>query len=318
MGYGDYSYEAHVALTAGRAQQAAHRVFASGADPLLESRGARRECRDSDEHPDALGIVFALDVSASMGSIPRTLATSTLPQFMASLEAARITDPQVCFMAIGHAADRVPLQVGQFESTAALIDAWLTRLYFEGGGVGRHECYELAMWFAAHRMDLDSVALRGRRGFLFLTVDTLPNPALSRVEAARILGAELEHDLPIRTVIDELQERFEPFVLIAPGAAAGVERAWRDLLGDRVVVLQDPQDVAHVAAGLIGLLEGAVADLPAYVDRLKGQGLKRERRSRIARALVVFAASIHRDGAPVPGVKGRPRIPGLRPSGMAR
>lgn len=315
MGYGSYSHEAHVALTSGRRQQRARTVFRGNAlDPLLDPRASQRECRDSDEHPDALGIVFAFDVSGSMGSIPHTLATATLPTFMASLEAARITDPQLCFMAVGHASDRAPLQVGQFESTAALIDSWLTRLWLEGGGVGQHEGYELAMWFAAERMQLDCVEHRGRRGFLFLTVDTLPNPALSVVQARRILGVELERDVPIRTVVEHLQRAFEPFVLLAPGTPSGVEEAWRELLGDRVLQLAHVDDTAAICSGLIALLEGAAPSLPVFVDRLAGS---RRDKARIARTLVGFAASIHRDGAPTTG-SARPRLPRSRPSGIDR
>lgn len=319
MGFGNYSHEAHLALTRGRSAAAAPVFTQAQAHPLLSPKNTRRECRDSADHPDTLGIVFALDVTGSMGRIPAALASATLPTFMASLEAARITDPQLCFMAIGHPADRSPLQVGQFESTAALIDGWLTRLHLEGGGVGKHEGYELGMWYAAQHMALDCVEKRGRRGFLFLTVDTLPNPALSRLDAARILGETLEHDVPIRDVIDVLQRRFEPFVLIAPGSARGVERAWRDLLGDRVVLLQHHEDVAHVAAGLIALLEGAAASLTVFVDQLTAQGMGRRKSSRIARALVCFAASIHRDGAPLPGsAEGRIRLPLPRASGIER
>ena len=166
MGYGEYSHAAHGALT--QARPTSQPVFAqSRIHPSMNPLGALRESRDSDDHPDSLGVVFALDVSGSMGDIPRHLAEHTLPGFMATLLDAGVRDPQLCFMAVGHGQhDRAPLQVGQFESTAALIDQWLTRLWLEGGGVGDHEAYELAMYFAARKMQLDCVARRGRRGFL--------------------------------------------------------------------------------------------------------------------------------------------------------
>ena len=178
MGYGEYSHAAHVALTRARAPEAP--LFrARGVHPSMEPHGVRREARDSDEHPASLGIVFALDVSGSMGRVAHDLATDTLPQFMGALLDARVSDPQVCFVAVGHGRDAAPLQVGQFESTASLIDSWLTRIWIEGGGVGQHECYELAMYVCARHMHLDSVRPRGRRGYLFLTADVAPNPSLS-------------------------------------------------------------------------------------------------------------------------------------------
>ncbi|MCA9571119.1 MAG: VWA domain-containing protein, partial [Myxococcales bacterium] len=229
-----------------------------------------------------------------------------------------VEHPQVCFMAVGHAMDRAPLQVGQFESTASLIDAWLTRIWMEGGGAGQHEAYELAMYYAARHVTLDSVQLRGQRGFLFLTADVAPNPAVSRVEVKRILGDDLPADVPIRALIEELQRSFEPFVLLADAASPKVERAWRDLFGDRVLRMRHTDDAAHIASGLVALLQGSVGSLGAYVGRLEAQGLGRKAAARVATALVPFAASIGRDGAPRPIVKPLDLPKGDPPSGLER
>ena len=60
------------------------------------------------------------------------------------------SDPQIMFGAIGDATcDRVPLQVGQFESDNRMDDD-LGRIVLEGGGGGQMtESYELAMYFMA-------------------------------------------------------------------------------------------------------------------------------------------------------------------------
>ncbi len=89
----------------------------------MDPKGLKvRECRDSGDHPDALGIMFALDVTGSMGDIPHLLAKEELPKLMKLLTACGIADPQVLFMAVGDAtSDRAALQVGQFESTAELM-----------------------------------------------------------------------------------------------------------------------------------------------------------------------------------------------------
>jgi hypothetical protein len=324
MGYGEYSHAAHAAITSARSS--APPVFAtSRAHPLMSPHGVVRECLDSDDHPDSVAVLFALDVSGSMGDVPRTLATSTLPDFMRALLDAGVNDPQLCFMAVGHAGqDAAPLQVGQFESTAALIDQWLVRLWLEGGGVGRNEAYELAMYFAARHVRLDSVSRRGRRGFLFLTGDTGPNPAVSRAEVARLIGDALTDDIPIRALIDELQQSFEPFFLLSSSAAPSVERAWRDLLGDRVVRLAEAEDAAYVAAGLVALLEGATltpgtpATLPTYINRLAAAGMPRRSAARVATSLAPFAASVGRDGAPAVGLLNLGLPKGSPPSGMVR
>lgn len=317
MGYGEYSHAAHLAITRGRID-AAPRFAVDGSHPLTRPWRALREARDSDEHPESLAVAFALDVTGSMGDIPRLLARQTLPDFMQLLLDCGLRDPQLCFLAVGHAGqDQAPLQVGQFESTAALIDQWLTRLWLEGGGAGQHEAYELAMFFAARRMALDCVEKRGQRGFFFLTADVPPNPAVSRVQVERLLGLELEADLPIRALIDELQRRFEPFVLLAPSTAPSVERAWRELFGDRVVRLGAPEDAAHVAAALCALLLG-LGGLTAIIDRLVSNGLPRKRGARVAQAIVAFAASVGRDGAPCPWDRFHDLPEGDPPSGMLR
>ena len=125
MGYGDYSLAAHKALTDARAQSNASDVFKSGeCHPQMNPFGVKfRESRDSDKHPNSIGIVFALDVSGSMGEIPKQLATKTLPTFMDSVLTV-FPDPQICFIAFGNVtSDRSPLQVGQFQREAVLDHA---------------------------------------------------------------------------------------------------------------------------------------------------------------------------------------------------
>ncbi len=320
MGYGMYSHAAHLALTEKRETKATEVFTQRRCHPLMDPHGVVvRESRDSDEHPESLAVMFALDVSGSMGDIPKRMATTTLPRFMQALQRARVESPQLCFVAVGNAiSDAAPLQVGQFESTEGLIDQWLTAMYLEGGGAGGNESYELAMLFAARHTRLDCVEKRGRRGYLFLTGDEPPNLAVSREQVKRVIGVDLAHDLPIRDLIVDLLRTWEPFFLV-PGAdrARDIERPWRDLLGDRVVVMGDDDDTCAVAAGLVSLLEGAVDGLDGLVGLMTADGFSREAAARVARALAPFAASICKDGAPVS--MRRAALPkGDRPSGLVR
>ena len=77
MGTGNYSYEAHEALLRDRANLPSQQVFRQiQCHPLMNPKGVRlRESRDSADHPQSLGIAFALDVTGSMGEIPKILAT---------------------------------------------------------------------------------------------------------------------------------------------------------------------------------------------------------------------------------------------------
>jgi hypothetical protein len=304
MGYGSYSYDAHAALTAARRGTNVNEVFTrGGCHPSMNPFGVRvRESRDCEAHPESLAIIFALDVSGSMGTIPEQLARKTLPDFMRALLNSGITDPQVLFMGIGNAvSDVAPLQIGQYESSEKLIDQWLTRLFLEGGGSGGNENYELAMYFAARHTAMDCFEKRHRRGYLFLTGDEPPNPVVSRHEVQQLIGDVLPDDVPITEMIEELQRAFEPFFLIPdPGRARKVGRDWRDLLGERVVVMESPDDTSYVAAGLVSLLEESEPSLDALVERLCQSGLPTGQADRVAKSLSGFAAALERDGTPHP------------------
>src|SRR6266508_4582332 len=199
MGSGNYSIDAHEALLRGRASIPVQQVFKQvNCHPLMNPKGVRlRESRDGADHPQSLGIVFALDVTGSMGEIPKIMATQQLPVFMKTLVDCQISDPQLIFMAVGDAvSDRAPLQVGQFESTAELMDQWLTWSYLEGGGGGTfQESYELALYFLAQHTAMDCWEKRRRKGYLFMTGDEHPYPVVSKHTVESVIGDRLDDDL---------------------------------------------------------------------------------------------------------------------------
>ena len=305
MGYGDYSHAAHEALLKGRADVPREHVFKqSNCHALMNPKGVRaRESRDSVDHPNSLPIVFALDVTGSMGKIPEALARNELPHLMKLLTDTGVADAQLLFMAVGDATcDSAPLQVGQFESTAELMDQWLTWSYIEGGGGGQQtESYELALYFLTEHTDTDAWLKRKKRGYLIMTGDELPYPAVSRHQVETLIGDALDEDIPTEAVVAALQEKFEPFFLIPDLARRErCERRWRDLLGDHVICLEQPADTCWAAAGLIALTERAVPDLSHFAERLLELGLERGRVGALVRALAPYAASIGRAGAADP------------------
>lgn len=294
MGHGNYSHAAHAALIADRASASHGEVFTQqGCHPLMDPRGLKvRESRDSADHPHSLGIVFALDVTGSMGDIPHQLATKELPTFMKLVTACGIPDPQLLFMAIGDArSDRAPLQVGQFESTAELMDQWLTWSYLEGGGGGSgEESYELAFYTLAQHTDLDCWSKRKKRGYLFMTGDELPYPAVSRHQIEALTGTRLDDDIPIEEVIAAAAESYHLFFLIPDlKRRQRCEARWRELLGDNVICMENPADACAVAASIIGLTERALPDLKAVTQALEANGISAPRISSVVRAIRSYA-----------------------------
>lgn len=305
MGYGAYTYEAHEAITRARSALPQQAVFKQReCHPLMNPFGVKlRECRDSPTHPESLGIVFALDNTGSMGKIPDLLARTELPKFMKSLMDSGIADPQVLFLAVGDAvSDRASLQVGQFESSEREMDQWLTWSFLEGGGgpVGS-ESYELAMYFCARHTAMDCWEKRRQRGYLFITGDERPYPRLSKQQVKSIIGDELDDDLAFPDVVAEVSESYEPFFLIPDQQRRKrCERVWRDVLGDRVICMEDPIDTCAVASSIVAMGQGSLADLDAVSRRLSENGTARDRIGAVIRALTPWAASLGRDNAPRP------------------
>jgi hypothetical protein len=195
-------------------------------------------------------------------------------------------------MAIGDAiSDSAPLQVGQFESTAELMDQWLTWSYLEGGGGGTgQESYELGMYFLAMHTEMDCMVKRNKRGYLFMTGDEIPYPTLSKHVVEAVIGDNLDEDLTCEEIVAELQKSYVPFFIIPDHARARrCERRWRDLLGDNVICLEAPVDVCYVTAGAILLNEGRASSIAELIALLSDAGLSTDRQSQVVQALTPFA-----------------------------
>ena len=246
------------------------------AHPALDPKGvAKRESRDSEEHPFSTPIAVLFDVTGSMGGVPRVLQTK-LPQLLGLLtRKSYATDPHILFGAVGDAScDRVPLQIGQFESDNRMDDD-LARIVLEGGGGGQMmESYELAMYFMARHTALDSFEKRGRRGYLFLIGDEMPYAKLKPREVEKFLGERAEK-MSTEAIVAELTRTFDVYYLLPTAAGHGgnrdVLKRWRELLGQNVLELDDLDAVCETIALTVGLGEGTI-DLDAGLDDLVDAG----------------------------------------------
>lgn len=304
MGSGRWSTDVYSAAASYRAASgtSAFAYSDSGArtaHPALDPKGVgRRESRDSAEHPRSTPIAVLFDVTGSMGGVPRVLQTK-LPQLLGLLtRKGYATDPHIMFGAVGDATcDRVPLQIGQFESDNRM-DEDLARIVLEGGGGGqKRESYELAMYFMARHTDLDAVAKRGRRGYLFLIGDEMPYPRVNPREVKKFIGDDLREPIATEAVIAELQRTFDVYYLIPAAAGWGGDREilarWRALLGQNVIELDDLDAVCETIALTVGLgedsidLDAGLADLAAVgstAGGTVGKALAPLRRGQVVRA----------------------------------
>ncbi|GAB3806453.1 hypothetical protein [Micromonospora zhanjiangensis] len=229
----------------------------------LDPRGAHRESRDGAEHPESVAIAVLFDVTGSMRAVPKVLQRK-LPQLLGLLQRKGYArDPQILFGAIGDATcDRVPLQIGQFESDNRMDDD-LGRIVLEGGGGGQWtESYELALYFMARHTSLDCHSERGRRGYLFIIGDEMAYGRVKAREVRRVIGDDLTEDVPLRRIVAEAQRLYDVYYLLPAGTSyagdATVLDFWRDLLGQNAVEVDDLDAVCETIALTVGLGEGTV------------------------------------------------------------
>ncbi|GAA4786518.1 hypothetical protein GCM10023231_13180 [Olivibacter ginsenosidimutans] len=261
MGGGRYTYEAFSRLKVSKSydHKSREEIFtARNIDPEMDPKTIKiRESRDSEEHPESLSIIIGLDVTGSMGFVPEDIVRNTLPDLMGSLIEAGIKHPQVLFLGIGDFVyDEAPLQVGQFESSAELLDRWLTKVYLEGGGGGNNkEGYNFAYLFAARHTVIDCWEKRKQKGFLFTIGD---EPVYSEIPAdiiTRYTVATEARKVSTEALIKEVSERYEIFHLHLEHDAWSKEEErkgnWKSLLGERLVIIPDYKRVAKRIAELV-------------------------------------------------------------------
>jgi len=216
-----------------------------------------RESRDSEEHPESIAIIVALDVTGSMGNVPYSLIKKGLPNMMETILGKGVKDPQVLFAAIGdHECDQAPLQVGQFESSDELMDRWLQNVYLEGCGGGNNgESYHLAWLLAGYHTSIDCFEKRGKKGFLFTIGD---EPVLSNLpehDIKNIMGPGQYSKLYATELLEKAREKYHVFHIHILETGAGASRrtqdGWEELMGKNLLKVQRHNEVAATIANAI-------------------------------------------------------------------
>lgn len=197
-------------------------------DPALDPKGVKiRECRDSEEHPNTIPIILALDVTGSMGSACAAVARQ-LDKIITGLY-ADVKDVEFMVMGIGDFAyDDAPLQVSQFESDVRICDQ-LGKIWFErGGGGNSFESYTAAWYFAIRHTELDCWN-RGKKGIIITLGDEPLNPYLPGREFERVFGYASQ-DIGTTELYREVTEKFDVYhIIITDRESAG----WRYLESDK-------------------------------------------------------------------------------------
>ena len=268
MGGGAWSRSAASHITQTNSTRSTNQVFSQNLSQsvatTMSPMGLKfRESRKSANHPDPLGIMVFLDVTGSMGDIPEQLIKETFPTMMEVIIKHGTPHPQVLFGAIGDQNDRAPLQVGQFESAAEELNKCLGSVWLEGNGQGdHHEAYLLAWLVAARHTSMDNFEERGEKGILFTVGDEASHDILTGQQLKKIMGYTESGDITDKQILAEAERSFEVFHIHINSTSQhrnhpGIFNYWKNLLGERFIVLEDKSQVAEVIGTTVAMLHGA-------------------------------------------------------------
>lgn len=266
MGTSRWSPEDWDAYVASTSKKSAREIFSrSSLHEDLDPRNITiRESCDSEFNPQSTPIIVAVDETGSMGMLAETLIRHGLGVLIEEIYARKpVTDPHVMCMAFGDAwCDRGPLQVTQFEADIRLAEQ-LTKFWIEGNGGGNcYESYNLPWYFAATRTKCDAFLKRNKKGYLFTVGDEPPPPVLLAKHVRHFLADGLQQDLATRDVLTMASRAWETFhILIEQGnyyrsQPDKTRDAWRDLLGQRALLLSDHTKLAELIVSTIEVTEG--------------------------------------------------------------
>ena len=209
-------------------------------DSEMNIKGKIRESRDSEEHPNSVPIIVALDTTGSMGDIPMDLIQNSFPEIMKSILDSGVNDAQVCFIGVGDCYyDNAPIQCGQFESSDELMEKWLQKVWLErGGGGNTGESYNLAWYFASRHTVTDAWEKRNKKGILITLGD---EPCLSEIPKNAIeelFGDPAQAGIISNQLIEEVKEKWDIYHIHFGENRISTINKWKNLIGgDRVYAL---------------------------------------------------------------------------------
>lgn len=210
-------------------------------DKSLDPYKVIRECCDSEEHPNTIPVILALDVTGSMGDACKKVAQS-LNVIMTELY-SKYKDIEFMIMAIGDLAyDESPIQASQFESDIRIAEQ-TDKIYFEAGGGGNsYESYTAAWYFALNNTNLHCWT-RNKKGIIITLGDEPLNPYLPKEGLKRCLGCTLQEDVETKDLYDQVIQKFDVYHIAINDSDTSFKRyedqikqSWGNILGTNLKI----------------------------------------------------------------------------------
>ena len=238
-------------------------------------------------------IVFALDVTGSMGDWSKIIYDK-LPMFYGQLMIQKyLKNPSISFCAIGdHTSDDVPLQTSEFGQGKG-IDQLLSKMFLEGGGGGnQHESYELAAFFYAEHCGL----VNHDYPFFFVTGDEGYWDLISPKVLQAGLGSEIGKEVKALDVWKKLMTQYNVFHIKKSFWDTDYEpdiiTQWQATLGsERVLEISNPKACIDVILGAIAITSGT-RTLDLYIKDMVDRGQTKERIDEVSNALKQYSIKI--------------------------
>lgn len=207
-------------------------------DKRMKPYKVMRECCNTDEHPNTIPVILALDVTGSMGAACKETAEA-LGIIMEDLY-KNFTDIQIMVMGIGDLAyDDAPIQISQFESDVRIAE-WLDKIWLEfGGGGNSYESYSAAWYMGLYHTKLDAFDKQGRKGIIITMGDEPLNPYLSKRQIEKFVGDTLQDDVDTEDLYKDACKKFDIFHIkvnthTSDYYSMKISDSFGKLLGDRL------------------------------------------------------------------------------------
>ncbi|MBI2676508.1 MAG: hypothetical protein HYX21_00935 [Candidatus Yanofskybacteria bacterium] len=250
---------------------------------IAEEFRRNRESRDSDAHPQSNALALWFDVTGSLLNVPKELEPNLKDLMGYLLEKNYLPDVAVMFSAVGDSTcDRVPFQVGQFESGAQELMNFFQRVYLEGGGGGQNtESYQNALYYMARHTQIDCFEKRGKKGYFIMFGDELPYNNVRASEIKDLMGGfGPDENIPLKKIIEEANKKYVVIYIIPRETNNGrdpeIWSTWRGLLGEEFVMgMEKTSQICELIGTIVGVCEGKVSPQEA-VENLKKKGVGKE------------------------------------------
>lgn len=245
-------------------------------------------------------IVFAFDVTGSMGTLPRIIYDK-MPMIVGQIiERGYLNDPAISVAAIGDVegsyvgdrGDDAPIQIGDFTMMRNL-DEWLGKIWLEGGGGGQaKESYELTLYFYARNCDLTNA----ETPFFIITGDEGFRENLRATELNKRFGGTHE-STNSQTIFDELKVKFKGNVFLVHRYYTNtndqeIVDQWQKALGkDNVIQLGSDLAIADTILGLIAITTGS-RTLDEYLEDMKNREQTADRITEVRKSLRSLTANL--------------------------